>query len=804
MDYKYPRFRKFARKSAQIIWWTISGELIQKIKSNKIHLLDKPHFAPLFNDTAIGVPFRYEIDMPAVSPRLVVICHMFYIEMMDEFKLYLSKIPFEYGLCISTDTAEKKNELIKSLKDWHTGKLDIRITPNRGRDIAPKLVLFKDIYKDYEYVLHLHSKLSPYGSAFINWRSYLLNTLLGSEEVVNSVFEIFNKNQRIGIIAPQHFEAVRMSIGWGYNFNLARKVARRLKIKLNIRNYLDFPSGSMFWARTSALRPVLEAGLTFRDFPFENKQEDGTMAHAIERLYFHICNKAGFDWIKIAQKELLKSNDGRVIPIQQESDLHQYFEQHIIKMNELGNADYLEQLYQNIYRSSEYTNQLKYPDFKQELKKLEQDKRSLIDFNETFYRQMYPDVAHMIYLKIFPSGYIHFILFGKNENRIWSTHALASKYNLEAKIGSGLYAPVLHKDFKSYSFALDHYLPSPVPWLLILFKHLEEDLFFAGYAAFFNDFKYAFSLFERVTIAVEHYEFDANIARKYIPTIEVTHSSQITGIPYKPSVVVAFNQHLFHKAIQIYKDYEHTVYYCQEDEAGFFPFGAEFISARQAIAKSKNIIISTPLLKQHFDSLHLLSKDANVYITSPVIIPWDVKLQKNKKIFFYYRPESFQSRNLAPIIYSAMSDFCQNYTGYEIYLVGTIATHYSYYQNGNSIFILSKLPYEQYVSLITSCDLVVSLNYSAHPGVIAFQTAASGIPTITNTFENRDAVLLKSISENLIPYNPVYDDLFSILQASLDLPKGNKSFQKSIYGDQHKDGIDQFIRNILTSKSDEV
>ena len=81
--------------------------------------------------------------MPAVSPRLVVICHMFYIEMMDEFKLYLSKIPFEYGLCISTDTMKKKkNELIKSLKDWHTGKLDIRITPNRGRDIAPKLVLF--------------------------------------------------------------------------------------------------------------------------------------------------------------------------------------------------------------------------------------------------------------------------------------------------------------------------------------------------------------------------------------------------------------------------------------------------------------------------------------------------------------------------------------------------------------------------------------------------------------------------------------------------------------------------------------
>ncbi len=69
---------------------------------------------------------------------------------------------------------------------------------------------------------------------------------------------------------------------------------------------LDFPSGSMFWARSSALRPLLDVGLTFEDFSEEPCEIDGTLAHAIERIYYFVCERAAFKWIKISQPTLFE------------------------------------------------------------------------------------------------------------------------------------------------------------------------------------------------------------------------------------------------------------------------------------------------------------------------------------------------------------------------------------------------------------------------------------------------------------------------------------------------------------------
>lgn len=251
-------------------------------------------------DFSAAVPFQYRIAPPATPPRVAAIVHVFYDSMAPEVRRYLGHIPFPLDVFITTESDAKKEAIAGAFRGWTAGSIEIRVVENRGRDIAPKLVGFKDVYPKYDYVLHLHTKWSDHASALAHWRGHIYETLLGSTDIVRSVFEAFARTPDLGLIAAQHFEVVSHWINWGGNLKPARKLAERMGIAINERGVLDFPSGSMFWARTAALKPLLDLDLTFADFPREERQIDGTLAHAIERLYFHVCERAGFRWMKVA------------------------------------------------------------------------------------------------------------------------------------------------------------------------------------------------------------------------------------------------------------------------------------------------------------------------------------------------------------------------------------------------------------------------------------------------------------------------------------------------------------------------
>ncbi|MGN7169707.1 rhamnan synthesis F family protein [Paenibacillus cellulositrophicus] len=233
--------------------------------------------------------YIYDIgnDVLQESPGLIAIqVHLYYVDLMNEFITYLNNIPYQFDLLISI-TDKKSKEIVKNefSKIENVKNVFVEVVPNRGRDVAPLVVNFAEKIMKYDFICHIHTKKSLYtGNEQTYWRKYLLDNLMGSEEVVRKIFYLFQKGNNVGLIYP---ETVSFIPYWGHtwlaNKDRAKELLKCMGINIGNTNYIDYPAGTMFWARTKALQPLFKLGLKIGNFDEESKQTDGTLAHAIER-----------------------------------------------------------------------------------------------------------------------------------------------------------------------------------------------------------------------------------------------------------------------------------------------------------------------------------------------------------------------------------------------------------------------------------------------------------------------------------------------------------------------------------------
>ncbi len=342
---RFPRVRTFLRRSLKLLWWSVTLQLFTRLRQRRRRLvecrqreaLEPAPVAAIENarsvdiDYALAIPLRYSVKQDEPPGTIAVVCHLYYEELSCEVKQYLANIPWPFDLYVSTDTEEKKTRITEWFQESNAAKLVVRVQPNCGRDAAPRLVGFADVYSDYEYFLYLHGKKTYQTASLAPWRSFLFENLLGSPEIVCSIFTVFKTCEDVGCIASQHYEPARHWINWGDNFENAAALLDRIGGTLQRETVLDFPSGSMFWGRTAALRPLLDCGLTWDDFDAEQGQTDGTLAHALERIYFHSCEIAGYQWLKVAHRSLFVHRSA-IIATESQADLKKYLQEYTLQL----------------------------------------------------------------------------------------------------------------------------------------------------------------------------------------------------------------------------------------------------------------------------------------------------------------------------------------------------------------------------------------------------------------------------------------------------------------------------------------
>jgi lipopolysaccharide biosynthesis protein len=228
---------------------------------------------------------------PKVTDRTIAIqIHIFYPELTSELAHYLKDFPARFDLLISTPDASNE-ELIRSSFEGlpNLGAIHLLITPNRGRDFAPLLVGFGKQLLQYNYLAHLHTKKSI-GTNSIGdaWRHYLYKGLLSNSD--GRMQKILSLLDQYGLIYPEKFPLIDVqNCQWGSNYPRGKELCRELGISAPVDGYVEFPVGSMFWANTQALKPLLEFELALEDFESESGQTDNTLMHTLERSLSHIA-----------------------------------------------------------------------------------------------------------------------------------------------------------------------------------------------------------------------------------------------------------------------------------------------------------------------------------------------------------------------------------------------------------------------------------------------------------------------------------------------------------------------------------
>ncbi|TNC12754.1 hypothetical protein FF100_13910 [Methylobacterium terricola] len=229
--------------------------------------------------------------------KIGVFAHIYYSDLSDYVVSHTNNIPYNCTIYISTTTFRDAALINETFTKASSHPFVIRVVPNRGRDIAPLVVAYRDILRDCDYALHIHTKKSKhYDGGFDRWRDYLFEANLGSPDLVRAIVHALAE-PHVGAVAPEHFGPIKPLIQWGGNFETARTLLALCGETLAADATLDFPSGSMFWFKPKAMAKLLDLGLDTCHFDPELGQVDGTLAHAIERSFFSFVEMAGLDWV---------------------------------------------------------------------------------------------------------------------------------------------------------------------------------------------------------------------------------------------------------------------------------------------------------------------------------------------------------------------------------------------------------------------------------------------------------------------------------------------------------------------------
>jgi glycosyltransferase involved in cell wall biosynthesis len=216
------------------------------------------------------------------------------------------------------------------------------------------------------------------------------------------------------------------------------------------------------------------------------------------------------------------------------------------------------------------------------------------------------------------------------------------------------------------------------------------------------------------------------------------------------------------------------IYLVQEYEPFTFPMGTFAALANQTYDFPHYAIFSTELLREYFreNRLGIFSESVSAGEESSIsfqncitsvgrITRDDLVGRLPRKLLFYARPEPHAARNMFEMASLALSRAIA--AGYfegewEFYGIGTVGTLARVeLSNGVYLTLYPRQTQEKYRQVLREHDLGLSLMHTPHPSLVPIEMASAGMLVVTNTYANKTAEKLRSISSNILAVEPTIE-----------------------------------------------
>lgn len=233
--------------------------------------------------------------------KIVIIMHFYYLETVKNYFKYIDSVPHDIDIIFTVSDKKVKEELTDFISG-KDGNYKIIEKNNRGRDISALLVACRKEILKYDFFCFLHDKKEKkkeWKEDTEIWIRCLWENMIGSTEYIENIRGLLMEKSEIGLLAPpiplSDFSTMAYDNVWYDNFDLTKELAKNFKLKCDlVSNRNPITLGTVFWAKTEALKKILLNEWKYDDFPEEPLSDDGTVSHALERFWAYVAQDAGY------------------------------------------------------------------------------------------------------------------------------------------------------------------------------------------------------------------------------------------------------------------------------------------------------------------------------------------------------------------------------------------------------------------------------------------------------------------------------------------------------------------------------